>query len=296
MRPLQPSKTTIYDRFAIINNTGMTKTKTIHVKGTEIIILQNNSEDYISLSGIARFRDPERSDYILQNWMRNRSTIEFIGLWEQLNNPDFNSIEFDGFKNQAGANSFSLTPKRWIETTNAIGIISKAGKYGGTFAHRDIAFEFASWISAEFKLYLITEFQRLKKEESNSLHLEWNLQRTLAKVNYHIHTDAIKENLVPKELTRQQINFIYANEADLLNVALFGSTAKQWRDANPKTEGNIRDTASIEQLVVLSNLESINAVLIHQGLEQSKRLQQLNGIAITQMKSLLENRNLKNLK
>ena len=274
----------------------MTKNKTITVKGIEIAILQNNSEDYVSLSGIARYRDAERSDYILQNWMRNRSTIEFIGLWEQLNNPGFKSIEFDGFKNQAGANSFSLTPKRWIEATNAVGIVSKAGKYGGTFAHRDIAFEFASWISAEFKLYLITEFQRLKKEESSNLKLEWNLQRTLAKVNYRIHTDSIKDNLVPKELSRQQINFIYANEADMLNVALFGMTAKEWREANPKAEGNIRDEANIEQLVVLSNIESINAVLIHQGLQQSDRLKQLNSIAITQMKSLMNSSVIKKLK
>jgi hypothetical protein len=274
----------------------MAKSKSITVKGIEIIIVQNNNEDFISLSGIARFKDSERSDYILQNWMRNRSTIEFIGLWEQLNNPNFKSIEFDGFKNQAGANSFSLTPKRWIETTNAIGIISKEGRYGGTFAHRDIAFEFATWISAEFKLYLITEFQRLKNEESKNLKLEWNLQRTISKINYHIHTDAIKEKLIPKELSKIQINIIYANEADLLNMALFGMTAKDWREVNPKTEGNIRDEATIEQLVVLSNLESINAVLIQQGLKQHERLMQLNQIAISQMKSLLGNRTIKKLK
>ncbi|MCX6310640.1 MAG: KilA-N domain-containing protein [Bacteroidetes bacterium] len=274
----------------------MAKSKSITVKGIEIIIVQNNNEDFISLSGIARFKDSERSDYILQNWMRNRSTIEFIGLWEQLNNPNFKSIEFDGFKNQAGANSFSLTPKRWIETTNAIGIISKEGRYGGTFAHRDIAFEFATWISAEFKFYLITEFQRLKNEESKNLKLEWNLQRTISKINYHIHTDAIKEKLIPKELSKIQINIIYANEADLLNMALFGMTAKDWREVNPKTEGNIRDEATIEQLVVLSNLESINAVLIQQGLKQHERLMQLNQIAISQMKSLLGNRTIKKLK
>jgi hypothetical protein len=273
------------------------KKQKINVKGTDIIILkENNKDEFISLTGIARYRDAERSDYILQNWLRNRSTIEFVGLWEQFNNPNFNSIEFDGIKNQAGSNSFSLTPKRWIEATNAIGIISKTGKYGGTFAHRDIAFEFATWISAEFKFYFIKEFQRLKEDENDRLKLEWNLQRTLAKVNYHIHTDAIKEKLIPAELTNQQISFMYANEADMLNMALFGITALQWRSENPNAVGNIRDVATIEQLVVLTNLESINAVLIHQGLQQSERLVQLNKIAITQMKSLLGNKNLKKLK
>lgn len=274
----------------------MTKNKTIVVKGTEIIFFQKDSEDFISLTDIARYRDAERSDYILQNWMRNRSTIEFIGLWEQFNNPEFNSIEFDGIKNIAGSNSFSLTPKRWIEATNAKGIISKTGRYGGTFAHRDIAFEFATWLSAEFKFYLIKEFQRLKEDENNRLKLEWNLQRTLAKVNYRIHTDAIKENLMPKELSKQQINFVYANEADILNVALFGKTAKQWREEHSNAEGNVRDAATLEQLVVLSNLESINAVLIRQGLDQSERLLQLNKVAITQMKSLMTNRQIKKLK
>ncbi len=248
----------------------MAKSKTNNVKGTEIVILsEKNKDEYISLTGIARYRDAERSDYILQNWLRTRSTIEFVGLWEQFNNPNFNSIEFDGIKSQAGSNSFSLTPKRWIETTNAIGIVSKTGKYGGTFAHRDIAFEFATWISAEFKFYFIKEFQRSKADESDRLKLDWNLQRTLAKVNYHIHTDAIKDNLIPKELSKLQTSFVYADEADLLNVALFGMTAKQWRYAYPKAEGNIRDAATLEQLVVLSNLESINAVLIHQGLQRT---------------------------
>ena len=274
----------------------MAKNKTINVRGTDIILYENNQEDFISLTDIARYRDAERSDYILQNWMRNRSTIEFIGLWEQFNNPNFNSIEFDGIKNMAGSNSFSLTPKRWIKATNAIGIVSKTGRYGGTFAHKDIAFEFASWLSAEFKFYLIKEFQRLKEEENDRLKLEWNLQRTLAKVNYRIHTDAIKENLIPPTLSKDKINFVYANEADMLNMALFGMTAKQWREANPKAEGNIRDTATIEQLVVLSNMESINAVLIRQGLSQSERLKQLNKIAITQMRSLLNNKNIKKLK
>jgi len=227
--------------------------------------------------------------------MRSRSTIEFIGLWEKLCNPDFKPLEFERFKNEAGSNYFVLSPQRWIETTNAKGIISKSGRYGGTYAHKDIAFEFASWISSEFKLYLIVEFQRLKADENTRLKLEWNLQRTLAKVNYHIHTDAIKENLIPTELTGQQINFIYASEADMLNMALFGKTAKQWRETNPEAEGNIRDSATIEQLVVLSNMESINSVLIHRGILQSERLQQLNKIAITQMKSLVSNKQVKQI-
>ena len=275
----------------------MAKNKTINVKGIEIVILsENDKDDYISLTSIARYRDAERSDYILQNWLRNRSTIEFVGLWEQFNNPNFNSIEFDGIKNQAGANSFSLTPKKWIEATNAIGIISKTGKYGGTFAHRDIAFEFATWISAEFKFYFIKEFQRLKENENDRLQLNWDLQRTLAKINYRIHTDAIKEIIIPKLLGQKETNLVYANEADLLNMALFGKTAHQWRSENPKSKGNIRDEASIEQLVVLSNMESINAVLIHNGLNQPDRLIQLNKMAITQMKSLLQNTSIKKLK
>jgi hypothetical protein len=274
----------------------MAKNKTINVKGTEIILYKNNQEDFISLTDIARYRDSERSDYILQNWMRNRSTIEFIGLWEQFNNPGFNSIEFDGIKNMAGANSFSLTPKRWIEATNAIGIVSKTGRYGGTFAHKDIAFEFATWLSAEFKFYLIKEFQRLKEDENDRLNLEWSLQRTIAKINYRIHTDAIKQNIIPALLTKQDASLVYATEADILNMAMFGKTAQKWRLENPKAEGNIRDQASIEQLVVLSNLESINAVLIHQGLTQGQRLLQLNTIAITQMKSLLQNNQVKRLK
>lgn len=273
----------------------MTKSKIIKVESFEIVLYSQNNEDFISLTDMARYRDAERTNYIIQNWLRTRSAIEFCGLWEQINNPNFKRIDFDAFKNQAGANSFTLTPQKWIEVTNATGIVSKSGRYGGTFAHRDIAFEFASWISAEFKLYLITEFQRLKKEESNYLKLEWNLQRTLAKVNYRIHTDAIKEKLIPKELNKTQINFVYANEADLLNVALFGYTAKQWREENPNVEFNIRDSATIEQLVVLSNLESINAVLIHQGKAQSERLMQLNTIAISQMKSLLNSKQIKKM-
>ena len=274
----------------------MAKSKIISVQGREITLISDQMNDYISLTDMARYRDSERTNYIIQNWMRTRSAIEFCGLWEQLNNPDFKGIEFDAFKNESGSNSFALTPQKWIDTTNAKGIISKSGRYGGTFAHRDIAFEFATWISAEFKFYFIKEFQRLKADESDRLKLDWNLQRTLAKVNYHIHTDAIKEILIPETLSIEKIRFVYSDEADMLNVALFGLTAKQWREANPKAEGNIRDEATIEQLVVLSNMESINAVLIHQGLTQSDRLKQLNRIAITQMKSLLGNNSFKKLK
>lgn len=274
----------------------MKKNKTIIVKGNEIILYSRNSDDFISLTDMARFRDSERTNYIIQNWLRTRSAIEFCGLWEQLNNPDFKRIEFDAFKNESGSNSFTLTPQKWIETTNAKGIISKSGRYGGTFAHKDIAFEFATWISAEFKFYFIKEFQRLKEEENNHLKLEWNLQRTLAKINYRIHTDAIKEKLIPEQLSKAKINNVYANEADLLNMALFGMTAKEWRDANPDADGNIRDMAGIEQLVVLSNMESINSVLIHQGLSQSERLMELNKIAITQMKSLLGAKEIKKLR
>ena len=277
-------------------NKNTTMSKTINVKGTEIVIVSNQNYDYISLTDIAKYKDSENTDDIVKNWLRNRNTIELLGFWEQLHNPDFKPVEFDGFKKQAGLNSFTMTPKKWIESTNAIGIISKSGRYGGTFAHKDIAFEFASWISIEFKLYIIKEFQRLKEDENDRLKLTWNLQRTLAKVNYRIHTDAIKENLIPPTLSREKMNFMYADEADMLNMALFGMTAKQWRDANPNAEGNIRDEASIEQLVVLSNMESINAVLIHQGLKQNERLEQLNKIAITQMKSLIGSRNIKKLK
>ncbi len=274
----------------------MAKNKTIIVKGTEITVFQSEQSDFISLTDIARHKDAANTDTIIQNWLRNRNTIELLGFWEIMYNSNFKPLEFEGFRKQAGLNSFVLTPKKWIETTNAIGITSKSGRYGGTFAHKDIAFEFASWISIEFKLYIIKEFQRLKADENDRLKLEWNLQRILAKVNYRIHTDAIKENLVPPTLSKDKINFVYADEADMLNMAMFGMTAKQWRDTNPKAEGNIRDAANIEQLVVLSNMESINAVLIHQNLKQNERLIQLNKIAITQMKSLLGNKNLNKLK
>lgn len=272
------------------------KSKTIKVENFEIVLYSEKNEDFISLTDMARYRDSERTNYIIQNWLRTRNAIEFCGLWEQINNPNFKRIEFDAFRNESGSNSFTLTPQKWIEATNAIGMTSKSGRYGGTFAHRDIAFEFASWISPQFKLYLITEFQRLKKDESNRLHLDWNLQRTLAKVNYQIHTDAIKENLIPKELTKKQISFVYASEADILNMALFGKTASDWRKENPNTEGNIRDYATLEQLVVLTNLESLNAVLISQNLPSSERLTQLNGIAIQQLKVLINNTSIKKLK
>jgi hypothetical protein len=273
------------------------KNTKMNVKGIEIVTFKKNDDDYISLTDIARHKNPAFPADVVKNWMRTRGTIEFLGLWEKLHNPVFKLVEFDQFKNEAGTNTFVLPPQKWIEKTNAIGIISKSGRYdSGTFAHRDIAFEFASWVSAEFKLYLLVEFQRLKHDENSRLKLEWNLQRTLAKINYRIHTDAIREKLIPPELTRDQINSKYATEADLLNVALFGITAKTWREQNPKSEGNIRDYAPIEQLVVLSNLESINAALIHQGLNQETRIQQLNSLAISQMKSLLGSKEIKRLK
>jgi KilA-N domain len=274
----------------------MTKNKKINVQGLDVTIYQNQQEDFISLTDIARHKDPQNTDTIIQNWLRNRNTIELLGLWETIYNEDFKPLEFEGFRKQAGLNSFVLTPKKWIETTNAIGITSKSGRYGGTFAHKDIAFEFASWISIEFKLYIIKEFQRLKTEENKIQKLEWNLQRTISKINYRIHTDAIKENLIPKQITQKQSHLIYANEADLLNVALFGKTAKEWRTENTDENGNIRDTATIEQLVVLSNLESINALLIEQELPQGERLIQLNKVGISQMKSLIENSTIKNIK
>jgi hypothetical protein len=271
----------------------MAKNKTIIVKGIEITIINHEDTDYISLTDMLKAKD---GDFFIANWLRNRNTVEFLGIWESIYNPNFNYGEFDIIKSQAGLNSYRISVKEWQEKTNAIGLKATTGRYGGTYAHPDIAFEFGMWISAEFKIYLIKEYQRLKADENDRLKLEWNIQRTLAKVNYRIHTDAIKENLIPQTLTKEKINFVYADEADMLNVALFGMTAKQWREANPKAVGNIRDEASIEQLVVLSNMESINAILIHQGLSQSERLQQLNKIAITQMKSLLANNAVKKLK
>ncbi len=275
----------------------MSKTQKIHVHGKEITVISSAQHDYISLTDIAKHKNQESTGLVISHWMSTKFTIEFMGLWEQMHNPDFNVTEFSNIKNDAGSNGFVLSSKQWNEKTNAIGVTSKTGRYGGgTFAHKDIAFEFASWISPGFKLYLIKEFQRLKEDETKRLRLGWNLQRTLAKVNYRIHTDAIKEKLIPQTLTKVQITFTYANEADMLNVALFGMTVKEWRDANPALDGNIRDHAQIEQLVVLSNLESLNAVLIHQGLHQNERLKQLNSIAITQMKSLLQYTQIKKLK
>jgi len=273
-----------------------TKKNIIEVKGSSVAVLSQNRQDLISLTDIARFKNPERSDDLVRNWLRNRNTIEFLGIWEKLHNPDFNSVEFDGIKIQTGLNSFILTPKQWIEKTGAVGIVSSTGRYGGTYAHKDIAFEFASWVSVEFKLYLIKEFQRLKDDENDRLQLGWNLQRTLAKINYRIHTDAIKETLIPPAVTKQQAALVYANEADLLNVALFGQTAKQWRDLYPEADGNLRDQATLEQLVVLTNLESLNSVLIRQGLPAPERLLKLNEIAITQMRTLLTEPNIKRLK
>ena len=273
----------------------MAKNRTISVQGFDIVWYEANYSDYISLTDIARYKDAEHTDDIIKNWLRNRNTIELLGFWESIYNPNFKPVEFDGFRKQAGLNSFVMTPKKWIESTNAIGIVSKSGRYGGTFAHKDIALEFASWISIEFKLYIIKEFQRLKENETSQLKLKWNLQRTLSKINYHIHTDAIRDNLIPKEITKQQANFVYADEADLLNVALFGLTAKEWRENNPDKKGNVRDYASLEQLVVLSNMESINALLISQGITPSERLRELNKVAITQMKSLVKNKAIKQL-
>jgi len=274
----------------------MTKNKFLKVNDLNIGLKTISNKDFISLTDIAKHKNQLEPFSVINNWLRGRSTIEYLGLWEKLNNPNFKPIEFERFRNDSGSNHFTLSPQRWIGETDAIGLISKSGRYGGTFAHKDIAFEFASWISPEFKLYLITEFQRLKEEENDRLKLDWDLQRTLAKVNYHIHTDAIKDNLIPKEITKQQIGLVYASEADLLNVALFGMTAKEWRDKNSDKKGNIRDYAIIEQLVVLSNMESINALLIQQGLSQNERLIQLNKVAMTQMKSLVENKAVKKLK
>ena len=265
----------------------------ISVLNRDITITSLNDADYICITDIARYKDAERTDYIISNWLRNRNTIEFLGLWERLNNSDFNPIEFDGIKKQSGLNSFILTAKQWIEKTKAIGLVSKAGRYGGTFAHKDIAFEFASWISVEFKLYLIKEFQRLKEVEHKQL--GWDIRRNLAKINYRIHTDAIKGNLIPTELTKLQASMVYASEADVLNMALFGESAKSWRDANPDKKGNVRDYANVSQLVCLSNLENLNALFIHEGLSQEERLIKLNKIAIQQMKLLTEDVGIKRL-
>jgi len=270
----------------------MSKKETITVQGTEIAIVSMQEKDYICITDIAKYKSDDPTA-VIGNWMRNRNTVEFLGVWETLYNSDFKPLEFERFRGEAGLNAFTLSPQKWIEATNAVGIISKSGRYGGTYAHKDIAFKFASWISIEFELFVVKEFQRLKQDENYRFSLEWNLQRTLSKINYRIHTDAIKEHIIPHVVTKEQITYKYAEEADLLNVALFGKTAKQWRDENPEMKGNIRDYATLEQLVVLSNMESINALLIRQELPQSKRLVQLNSVAITQMSSLLKNKNLK---
>lgn len=270
--------------------------ETIFAKGTEIAVISGGDDnDYISLTDIARYKSDDPTATI-QNWLRNKDTIEFLGLWEQLNNPNFKHLEFEVFKNAAGTNAFTLSPKKWIESTNAVGVISKSGRYGGTFAHKDIAFEFASWISAEFKLYIIKDYQRLKADENSRLSLGWNLNRTLSKINYRIHTDAIKDMLIPPDITPQKQNITYANEADLLNVALFGMTAKEWRQANPAAKGNIRDEASLQQLIVLSNMESLNAEFIRQGLPQKDRLLRLNTSAKQMMRSLLDSASIEQLK
>ena len=272
----------------------MPPNKTITVKGTAITIINQNEVDYISLTDMTTgFNE---GSGLIGKWITTKNTIEYLAIWESINNPNFNYPEFGVIEKEAGVNRFIMLAGHCINRTMATGLIVKAGRFGGTYAHKDIAFHFAMWLSPEFQIYLIKEHQRLKADENDRLKLEWNLQRTLAKVNYQIHTDAIKEKLIPPMLSKDKINFVYANEADILNVALFGITAKEWRDANPKTEGNIRDAASIEQLVVLSNMESINAVLIHQNLSQAERLKQLNATAISQMRSLIGNKNLRKLK
>ena len=257
----------------------------INVKNTVVTLIKIDNVDYISLTDIAKVKNPDANG-VIANWMRNRNTIEYLGIWEYLYNPNFKPLEFERFKSEAGANAFTLSPQKWVADTNAIGIVSKSGRYGGTFAHKDIAFKFASWISVEFELYIVKEFQRLKEEEQKEL--GWNAKRELAKINYHIHTSAISRNLVPKKLSKEQINFIYANEADVLNVAMFGITAKEWREANPDLKGNIRDYATINELICLSNMENLNAVFINEGLPQQERLVKLNQIAIQQMSVLME--------
>jgi hypothetical protein len=264
----------------------MKKNKQILVKGIEVTFKKINEEDFICITDIAKFKNPQAPADIIKNWLRNKNTIELLGLWEKLHNPNFKLVEFDKFKNEAGYNHFVLSPQKWIDSTNAIGLQSKSGRYGGSYAHKDIALEFASWISIEFKFYLIKEFQRLKEEEQKQL--GWSTKRLLTKINYRIHTDAIKENLIPDYLTSQQITSIYASEADVLNMALFGKTAKQWRDENPDKEGNIRDYANVTQLVCLANLENLNALFINEHISQAERLQKLNQIAIQQMKILTQ--------
>jgi len=271
----------------------MAKNNKIEVLNTEVKVKTVNENDFICLTDIAKSKNPEHPDDLIRNWLRNRNTLELLGIWEQLHNLEFNPVEFDGIRKQAGLNSFTLTPKQWIALTGAIGLDSRAGRYGGTYGHKDIAFEFASWVSVEFKLYLIKEFQRLKDEELKQL--GWDVRRQLTKINYRIHSDAIKEHLIPPELSNAQVNLVYASEADLLNMALFGKTAKQWRDENLGEKGNIRDFANVSQLVCLANLENLNAHFIQERMNQPERLQRLNQTAIQQMKLLVEDRTTKRL-
>lgn len=270
----------------------MAKTNKLLVKDTEINVFKESSGDFISLTDMLKAKD---GDFFISDWLRNRNTVEFLGVWESVNNPDFNYGEFATIKSQAGLNSYKISVKEWVEKTNATGLKAKAGRYGGTYAHADIAFEFGMWISAEFKVYLIKEFKRLKQEENNRLQLEWNLSRTLAKVNYSIHTNAIKDNLIPEKLSKKEQAVVYASEADLLNMALFNKTAAQWREENPDSKGNMRDYATLEQLVVLSNLESMNAELIKTNIKPQERLKKLNQMAISQMTVLIQNTQLKKL-
>ena len=272
----------------------MAKNKKFEVIGSDVSFFHEGTEDYISLTDLAKHKNAEHTGVVIAHWLSTRYTVEFMGIWERVNNPDFNLTEFRYIKNESGSNGYVLSAKQWIEKTNAIGIISKSGRYGGTYAHKDIAFEFATWISPELKFYLIKEFQRLKEAEQKQL--GWDVKRQLTKINYGIHTDAIKENLIPAALTKQQISFVYASEADLLNVALFGKTAKQWRDENPDKTGNVRDYANVSQLVCLANLETLNAHLIQQDLPQGKRLKLLNQTAIQQMRLLTEENRIKKLK
>lgn len=266
--------------------------KKIVVQGLEISIISKSEADYISLTDMLKAKD---GDFFISDWLRNRNTVEFLGMWEKLNNPNFNYGEFAIIRNQAGLNSYKISVKEWVEKTNAVGLTARSGRYGGTYAHKDIAFEFGMWISPEFKIYLIKEFQRLKDDENKRLASGWDIKRTLSKINYKVHTDAIKKYLIPINLSSKAIKVKYANEADVLNMALFGMTAKEWRDKNVKKQGNIRDYADVSQLVVLVNLESFNAELIKQGIEQSNRLKELNEIAIAQMKSLLDNASVRKL-
>ena len=259
---------------------------TIHAKGFDIGIYTTDYEnEFISLTDIAKYKSSDPND-VIKNWMRGRETLEFLGLWESLHNPDFKPVEFDGFRTEAGLNAFTMSPTKWIESVNAIGIVTKAGRYGGTYAHSDIALEFASWVSAEFKLYIMKDYQRLRRDESSRLSLAWNLHREIAKLNYHVHTDAIKDNLIPSELTPAQISYKYASEADMLNVALFGKTSKEWRDKNPDVIGNMRDQATLNQLLVLANMESYNAILIEQGKQMSERLVLIREQAVKQLQTL----------